>query len=62
MNDQPHDENHLIAERREKLSSLRESAKVAFPNDVRPKDQARDLLARYDDQTRESLESMKQLV
>ncbi|MGA1271769.1 MAG: lysine--tRNA ligase, partial [Burkholderiaceae bacterium] len=62
MNDQPHDENHLIAERREKLTTLRKGTKAAFPNDVRPHNQARDLLERYDDQTRESLETLKQLV
>jgi lysyl-tRNA synthetase class 2 len=62
MNDQLHDDNHLIAERREKLTSLRKSAKAAFPNDVRPTNNARDLLERFDGQTRESLETMKQLV
>lgn len=62
MNDQPHDENHLIAERREKLTTLRKGTKAAFPNDVRPHNQARDLLERYDDHTRESLETLKQLV
>jgi len=40
MNDQPQDENHLIAERREKLSALRKLRQAAFPNDVRPNDHA----------------------
>ena len=43
------DENHVIAERREKLKALRSSSlsqgSVAFPNDFKPKDKAADLLA-----------------
>ncbi|NOT16078.1 MAG: lysine--tRNA ligase, partial [Methylotenera sp.] len=45
------DENHVIAERREKLKALRESAKlnggVAFPNDFKPDSQAAVLHAEF---------------
>ncbi|MFA6180120.1 MAG: lysine--tRNA ligase [Candidatus Methylopumilus sp.] len=45
----PVDENHVIAERREKLKAIREASKtngsVAFPNDFKPKDLAADLHA-----------------
>ena len=37
------DENKLIAERREKLKTLREGGAVAFPNDFKPKDRAAQL-------------------
>ena len=42
------DENHLIAERRAKLSALREQG-IAFPNDFKRVDYAGDLLAEYAD-------------
>ena len=38
-----HDENKLIAERREKLKALRAGAGVPFPNDFKPKDRAAQL-------------------
>ncbi|MEO6264417.1 MAG: lysine--tRNA ligase [Luteimonas sp.] len=41
-NTSPHDENHLIAERRAKLAALRTQG-VAFPNDFRRADYAQDL-------------------
>ncbi len=56
-----HDENQLIAERREKLKALREAQKqgqgVAFPNDFKPADKAADLFAKYGEFTKEALEA-----
>ncbi|MGQ3001919.1 MAG: lysine--tRNA ligase [Hydrogenophaga sp.] len=56
-----HDDNQLIAERREKLKALREAQKqgqgVAFPNDFKPADKAADLFARYGETTKEALEA-----
>ena len=50
MNDQaavaPIPESHLIAERREKLTAIRQTG-IAFPNDFDRKDYAGDLAARY---------------
>ncbi|MEY3105617.1 MAG: hypothetical protein RJA72_1649 [Pseudomonadota bacterium] len=60
MNDLPLDENHLIAERREKLTTLRKAAKAVFPNDLRPSHRAKSILERYDSETRESLETINQ--
>ncbi len=54
------DENHVIAERREKLKAIRETAKAngnaAFPNDFKPKDKALDLHTEYDEQDKETLD------
>ena len=52
----PLDENKIIAERRAKLSALREQG-VAFPNDFRPQHKAADLHTQYDSKTREELEA-----
>ncbi|MDD5241414.1 MAG: lysine--tRNA ligase [Sulfuricella sp.] len=52
------DENQLIAERREKLSKLREQG-VAFPNDFDRKDMAGDLHATHDAKEKEALEADK---
>jgi len=52
----PIDENKIIAERRAKLSALREQG-VAFPNDFRPQHKAADLHAQYDGKSREELEA-----
>ena len=55
-----HDENRLIAERRDKLAALRQNAQ-AFPNDWRVKHEASDLLQRYADVetwTKEALEEL----
>ncbi|MEZ0232913.1 MAG: lysine--tRNA ligase [Methylophilaceae bacterium] len=49
------DENHVIAERREKLKVLR-SQGVAFPNDFKPTHQAKPLHAAYGEQDNESLD------
>lgn len=50
------DENRLIAERREKLRQLRAEGQ-AFPNHFRPDSQAADLIARYGDEDKETLEA-----
>src|SRR3954462_290627 len=56
----PQDDNQLIAERREKLKTLREGHKqgkgVAFPNDFKPGHRAADLLAHHESKTPERLE------
>jgi len=49
------DENHVIAERREKLKVLR-SQGVAFPNDFKPTHQAKPLHTAYGEQDNESLD------
>lgn len=53
---EPHDENKLIAQRREKLQALRAQG-VAFPNDFRRDAQAAELHARYAEATKEILEA-----
>ena len=50
------DENHVIAERREKLKAIREQG-VAFPNDFRPEHIAQSLHDSYDAVEAEALES-----
>lgn len=52
------DENHIIAERREKLAKLR-LAGVPFPNDFVPSHLAADLHTHYDRFTKEELASKK---
>ena len=56
-----HDENQLIAERREKLRALREAQQrgegVAFPNDHKPADRAEDLFAAHGETSKEDLEA-----
>ena len=52
------DENHIIAERREKLAKLRAGG-VAFPNDFVPTHLASDLHAHYDSLTKEELAAKK---
>ena len=51
----PVDENRLIAERRAKLTQLRESVDVAFPNDFRPDASAAGLLAEHGEKSKEGL-------
>ncbi|MAK56411.1 MAG: lysine--tRNA ligase, partial [Pusillimonas sp.] len=53
------EENHLIAERRQKLARLREEG-VAFPNDFVPEDKAADLQAAYHDHDKPALEALAQ--
>ncbi len=56
------DENHVIAERREKLKALREKG-VAFPNDFKPQHQAAVLHAEFGTAENETLEPLaKQVV
>ncbi len=52
-----HDENHIIAERRAKLTALRESGQ-AFPNDFRRDSLAGDLAAKYGDKSKEELDAL----
>ena len=56
------DTNQLIAERREKLSALRERSKrdggVPFPNDFKPRDNAADLQQQHGEQPNEELEPL----
>ena len=52
------DENHIIAERREKLAKLRANG-IAFPNDFVPTHLATDLHAHYDSLTKEELAAKK---
>ena len=52
----PHDENHLIAERREKLAAWR-SGGQAFPNDFSRENYAARLDELYSAKTREELEA-----
>ena len=54
----PIDENHIIAERREKLAQLR-AAGIAFPNDFSPTHLAADLHAHYDSFNKEELATKK---
>lgn len=51
------DENHVIAERREKLKAIREKG-VAFPNDFKPEHKASDCHAEYADKSAEELEPL----
>ena len=50
------DENHVIAERREKLKAIRASG-IAFPNDFKPEHFAADLHQQYGELENEALES-----
>ena len=54
------DENHVIAERREKLKEIREAAKAnnsaAFPNDFKPAHKAANLQLQYGDLDKETLD------
>ena len=54
---QPVDENKLIAERRRKLGELREQG-IAFPNDFRRNVVVGELHAEYGEKTKEDLESL----
>lgn len=60
MNDQtPQEENHLIAERRQKLQQLRQDG-IAYPNDFKPTDHAQDLHTKYGELDKPTLESQGQ--
>lgn len=56
MTDTNQDENHVIAERREKLNQLREAETAAFPNDFKPQHQAGALHAEFDALDKETLD------
>ena len=71
MSDQTHplavaDENQLIAERREKLKSIRQRQAdgkgVAFPNDFKPADHAQTLLAEHASHSTEELAALQRHV
>ncbi len=55
------DENHVIAERREKLKAIRDATSnnggVAFPNDFKPLHKAADLIAAHADKENEAFEA-----
>ncbi len=55
----PIDENHVIAERREKLKAIRAAAPggIAFPNDFRPQHLAKELHAAHGARTKEDFEA-----
>lgn len=55
--DTQQDENKLIAQRREKLSAMRENGN-AFPNDFRRDCLASECHSEYDDKTKEELEEL----
>ncbi len=57
MSDNTLDENKLIAQRREKLSALREQGQ-AFPNHFRRKDLAAELVVEYEFKSKEELEEL----
>lgn len=56
----PQDDNRLIAERRSKLSALREGG-IAYPNDWRPNSNAAELLERYADEETWNQETLEAL-
>ncbi|MEY3651598.1 MAG: lysine tRNA synthetase, constitutive [Pseudomonadota bacterium] len=55
------DENHVIAERREKLKAIREKG-VAFPNDFKPEHFAAPLHAQFGEQENETLDAQAVIV
>jgi len=61
-NQQPQDENKLIAVRREKLSSLREQEGVTFPNDFRPSHKSQALKDEFGEESKEALEQLGKVV
>lgn len=57
MTDENHDENKLIAQRREKLAAIRKQ-RVAFPNDFIRKNSADELISSFADKDKEELETL----
>jgi lysyl-tRNA synthetase class 2 len=51
------DENQIMAERRAKLDAIRKQGSPAFPNDAHPAHRAQPLHSRYEQHTREQLET-----
>ncbi len=54
VSNQP-EENHIIAERKQKLAELQEKRGIAFPNDFRVENKAGDLQAAYGDLDKETI-------
>ncbi|MEQ6291696.1 lysine--tRNA ligase [Vogesella sp. GCM10023246] len=52
-----HDENHIMAERREKLKALREAG-IAFPNDFKREHLAGELHSSHNDKSKDELEPL----
>jgi lysyl-tRNA synthetase class 2 len=50
------EENHLITERRQKLQTLRDEQRVAFPNDFKRSHESAELHKKYDDVSKEELD------
>ena len=61
MTDQQ-DENKLIAERRAKLTALREQEGTTFPNDFRPQHSAAELQSGFGHESKEDLEKLAKVV
>lgn len=61
-NQQPQDENKLIAVRREKLNVLREQDGSTFPNDFRPSHKSQALKDEFGEETKEALEALGKIV
>ena len=61
-NQQPQDENKLIAVRREKLSALREQDGSTFPNDFRPTHKSQALKDEFGEESKEALEALGKVV
>ncbi len=53
----PLDENHVMAERRQKLAAIRSVTAQPFPNDFRPEHQSAELVAAYGEKSKEELEA-----
>jgi len=61
-NQQPQDENKLIAVRREKLNALREQDGPTFPNDFRPEHKSQALKDEFGEESKEALEALGKVV
>ncbi len=59
---QPQDENKLIAVRRAKLNVLREQDGPTFPNDFRPEHKSQELKDEFGEETKEALEELGKVV
>jgi lysyl-tRNA synthetase class 2 len=59
-NEKVKDENRLIAERREKLASIREQG-LAFPNAVKREHKASDLQAQFGEKTKVELAELSHI-
>lgn len=59
QNEHEHEENQLIAERKQKLAELAASREQAFPNDFRREHKAGDLQAEYGDLEKEAIVDLR---